>query len=353
MSSIVTNGSAIAALQGYRSTREALAATERRVATGLKISTAADNASTWGVTETIKSDRGVTSTVADSLGVESQMLSVAIMGVESVVTVMNEIKSAVAQAAQPGADTSKLATSLVGLSSKIREIVASSSFAGVNLLDGSRSDIAFTTGYRDGMGAGSSLTALDFTPTKLFARQEVDEVNRTGAVFHDTIDTGILAAADDKIFDNFTWFSDSDPADPGTFFYMTDAVGYVIGDGAGNIYSHYGFADIVSDHGSKYAERLASGHYESTMTAADLAIAKLADYASSLGSAKAVVDSQRAFMRVLDEGLETGVGALVDADMNEEATRLQALQTREQLAVQTMSVANRNSEITLRLFQAA
>ena len=69
---------------------------------------------------------------------------------------------------------------------------------------------------------------------------------------------------------------------------------------------------------SHYAEMLASGHYTNTLTAADLAISNLTDYAARLGSTKNMVDSQRAFMRSLGEALDQGVGSLVDADANEE-----------------------------------
>jgi flagellin len=98
---------------------------------------------------------------------------------------------------------------------------------------------------------------------------------------------------------------------------------------------------------------LASGHYTNTLTAADLAISNLTDYAARLGSTKNMVDSQRAFMRSLGEALDQGVGSLVDADANEESTRLRAMQTREQLAAQSMSIANQNSQIVLQLFQTA
>ena len=46
-----------------------------------------------------------------------------------------------------------------------------------------------------------------------------------------------------------------------------------------------------------------------------------------------------------------GVGRLVDADMNEESTRLKALQTQQQLGIQSLSIANSNSENILSLFR--
>jgi flagellin len=49
--------------------------------------------------------------------------------------------------------------------------------------------------------------------------------------------------------------------------------------------------------------------------------------------------------------LDRGIGALVDADMNEESTKLQALQVKQQLGIQTLSIANAQSQNILRLFQ--
>jgi flagellin len=65
MASILVNPSALTALQALRATQAALATTQKEVSTGLKISSAADNASTWAIAETMKSDKKVLSTIAD------------------------------------------------------------------------------------------------------------------------------------------------------------------------------------------------------------------------------------------------------------------------------------------------
>ena len=133
MSSILTNPSAITALQSLRATQMALANTQKEVSTGLKISSATDNASTWSIAETMKSDQGVLSTIGDSMTVSSSLLNIAQTAVTNTISVLNNIKSAVAQAAQPGADTAKIGTSLTGLSNQLKSIVASASFNGLNV----------------------------------------------------------------------------------------------------------------------------------------------------------------------------------------------------------------------------
>jgi flagellin len=46
-----------------------------------------------------------------------------------------------------------------------------------------------------------------------------------------------------------------------------------------------------------------------------------------------------------------GVAGMVDANMNTASTRLQALQTQQQLGIQSLSIANQNAQLILKLFQ--
>ena len=73
--------------------------------------------------------------------------------------------------------------------------------------------------------------------------------------------------------------------------------------------------------------------------------------AEQLGAASSQIDLQTTYISSLSSSLTSGVGSLVDADMNEASTRLSALQTQQQLGVQALSVANQNSQLILKLFQ--
>jgi flagellin len=73
--------------------------------------------------------------------------------------------------------------------------------------------------------------------------------------------------------------------------------------------------------------------------------------ASSLGSIQSRIDLQEDFIASLTDVIDKGVGRLVDADMNEESTRLKALQTQQQLGIQSLSIANTNAENILQLFK--
>ncbi|KQX70157.1 hypothetical protein ASD41_16370 [Ensifer sp. Root1312] len=73
--------------------------------------------------------------------------------------------------------------------------------------------------------------------------------------------------------------------------------------------------------------------------------------ASDLGALNSRIDLQKGFVENLSDSIEKGVGRLVDADMNEESTRLKALQTQQQLGIQALSIANSNSQNILSLFR--
>ena len=94
-----------------------------------------------------------------------------------------------------------------------------------------------------------------------------------------------------------------------------------------------------------------SGSLETDLSTVNAAIASVNTASSALGAAASTIDQQVTFTSALSDSLTTGVGSLVDADLNQASTRLAALQTQQQLGVQSLSVANQNSQILLKLFQ--
>lgn len=91
---------------------------------------------------------------------------------------------------------------------------------------------------------------------------------------------------------------------------------------------------------------------ESAMIVLDSARAKITQYQSEVGAYNRRIDSQRGYLDTLTDGLEQGVSALVDADLAEQSSRLQALEVQEQLAIQSLIQANTRSTTLLTLFQA-
>jgi flagellin len=72
---------------------------------------------------------------------------------------------------------------------------------------------------------------------------------------------------------------------------------------------------------------------------------------TELGALTRRIESQENFVKALMDANTKAVGNLVDANMEEESTRLKALQTQQQLAVQSLSIANANSQNILLLFR--
>ncbi len=70
-----------------------------------------------------------------------------------------------------------------------------------------------------------------------------------------------------------------------------------------------------------------------------------------LGTKAKALDAHATFVGKLQDSLDAGVGNLVDADLAKESAKLQALQTKQQLGVQALSIANSSTSILSRLFQ--
>jgi flagellin len=83
----------------------------------------------------------------------------------------------------------------------------------------------------------------------------------------------------------------------------------------------------------------------------DDVIQQLTDAAATLGAITSRIEMQDNFVSNLMDVIDKGIGRLVDADMNEESTRLKALQTQQQLGIQALSIANTSAEKLLTLFQ--
>ena len=73
--------------------------------------------------------------------------------------------------------------------------------------------------------------------------------------------------------------------------------------------------------------------------------------AATLGASQARISDQSEFMGKLTQAMKSGIGSLVDANMEETSARLQALQTQQQLGIQSLSIANQAPQSILSLFR--
>ncbi|MDP3523129.1 MAG: flagellin, partial [Hoeflea sp.] len=92
MTSIMTNASAMAALQTLRSINSDMEMTQNRISSGYKVDTAADNSAYWSIATTMRSDNKALGTVQDALGLGAAQVDVAYTGMESAIDVVSEIK---------------------------------------------------------------------------------------------------------------------------------------------------------------------------------------------------------------------------------------------------------------------
>ncbi|WP_417674518.1 flagellin [Roseibium sp.] len=302
MSSLMTNASAMTALQTLNSTNKQMSEVQNRISTGYRVSTASDNAAYWSIATTMRSDNMALSAVEDALGLGAATVDVMYTATESTVDVVNEIKAKLVAARQPGVDRTKIQSDITELQGQLQTIADSSVFNGENWLS---------------VDSG----AADYNASKTI----VGSFTRSGGAI--TIDTIAIDITQTELFD------------------ATGADGIL--DGAktnGNIVSTIDISALTDS-----AADLTT--LENMIADVDEALGEITDSATLLGSVKKRVDLQKDFVTALTDAIDRGVGQLVDADMNEESTRLQALQVQQQLGIQALSIANSNSQNILSLFR--
>ena len=87
------------------------------------------------------------------------------------------------------------------------------------------------------------------------------------------------------------------------------------------------------------------------LAAVDASIANVSAALARLGTSSKALGTHLTFVGKLQDSLEAGVGNLVDADLAKESARLTALQTKQQLGVQALSIANSSTSMLLGLFR--
>jgi flagellin len=88
-----------------------------------------------------------------------------------------------------------------------------------------------------------------------------------------------------------------------------------------------------------------------SLTAVSTSIDKVSGALARLGTKSKALTTHVTFVGKLSDALEAGVGNLVDADLAKESAKLQALQTKQQLGVQALSIANQTPQLVLSLFR--
>lgn len=141
MTSILTNTSAMAALQTLRTIGSNMADTQRQVSSGLRVQVAADNAAYWSISTTMRSDNMAISAVSDALGLGAAKVDVAYSGISAVSEILAGFKAKLVAANEDGLDKAKIQKELDQLKDQVVSIATSASFNGVNWLNTNVADI--------------------------------------------------------------------------------------------------------------------------------------------------------------------------------------------------------------------
>jgi flagellin len=317
MSSINTNVSAMTALQSLTESNKSLVETQKRISTGLRVGEASDNAAYWSIATTMRSDKAALSTVQDALGLGGSMVDVAYTAVNSAIEVVDQIKTKLVAAREPGIDRTKVQSEIAELQKQLTGIANSASFSGDNWLSVDSSASSYN---------GSKNIVASFTRTGGVVAVQTITIDTTGMDLFDANPATTNAAA--GILDANRSLT-------------TGAVDNTLSTFTISALSISALTDSATDLGT----------LDSYIKGADAAIKEMTTAASGLGAVKKRIDLQKDFVTNLMSALDRGIGSLVDADMNEESTRLQALQVKQQLGIQALSIANGQSQNILRLFQ--
>lgn len=168
MSSILTNQSALVALQTLKGINTDLAKTQDMISTGLEIGSAKDNSAIWGISKVMESDVAGFNAVSESLSLGESTVAVASAGAEQIVDILNEMKEKVVAATGENVDHAYLTQDVTALVDQVNSIIAASQFNGTNLLDGNTTQITVLSSLdRDSSGsvtaANITVASVDFT----------------------------------------------------------------------------------------------------------------------------------------------------------------------------------------------
>ena len=290
--SVNTNVGAMAALQELNRTSKGLNVTQDRITSGKNVNSTKDDSATFVTAQGLRGKQGDLKAVTSSLSNAKSVVDIAVSGTEQISDIVNEMKTLAKQSGDTtitDAQRASLNKDFVGLRERIKTIVNTSEFNGKNLLK--MSD--------DGTAANSiqplqSLANVDANPTTSFTADTM-QINGTGLVLPAGATPAVAFSEDTTIATQ----ADASAVDAFLTTYKT----------------------------------------------------KVNDALSNLGTASRRIDAQLTFTSKLNDTIEAGIGNLVDADMAKESARLTALQTKQQLGVQALSIANQAPQMIGQLFK--
>ncbi|MBJ3778687.1 flagellin N-terminal helical domain-containing protein [Acuticoccus mangrovi] len=305
MTSLLTNTSAMVALQTLTDINRSLNETNNRVSTGLRIAKAQDSAAYWAIATTTASDNGALGTVRDALALGEATMDVVYNGLDSTRKSLQDMKELLVAARQPGVDRTNIQTQIDGIITDMANKASASVINEQNFLDVDSSAASYNATKSIVASFERSATAITVSTIDLdISTISLYDANGNIGVIDQTRTSGGTSVAVDAV----------------DISALTDSA-----------------ADITT--------------LEETIAIVDEALMEVITASNLVGTVLARAQSQNSFISALIDANDRAVGALIDANMETESTRLAALQTQQQLAVESLSIANTSAQNVLALFR--
>jgi flagellin len=414
MTSVNTNYGALVALQSLTQTNRELSEVQNRVNTGLKVASAKDNGAVFAIAEGQRARVSSLGAVMDGIDRATSVIDVGLSAGEAVGDILKQLKekAVAAQANDLSQDQrDALQADFNALRNQIDQIANAATFNGSNLVNGtnltSGSD-AFSVLTSDISGQ-SGAYELDGLALPALSSASEDMATATGLTINAA---DVLSFTITSGNETTTFTVDVDAAD--TIQQFVDSVGDASGgrvtasyddttgvisyqsnedftvtfeDGSGNAVDDSGLLDGTNGtNGTSFTQVVAPGVSNNNLTvsgfdfrlgkagqalagltssldissangaslasdAIDTALTNLNKDLATMGAQSKALEVQKSFLGKLSDSIEAGIGNLVDADLAKESARLQALQVKQQLGAQALSIANSAPSIVLSFFR--
>ncbi|OSP54740.1 flagellin [Pseudoruegeria sp. SK021] len=406
MSSILTNTSAMVALQTLKSINSGLDTTMSEISTGKTISNAKDNSAIWAISKVMESDVTGFNAISDSLALGESTVAVAQTAAETITDLLGQMKEKIVAATGDNVDRTKLNNDVTALKEQIASVVSAAQFNGLNLVDGTvvgGSTDVLASLDRDSSGAvtpsyisvsGQNLATTGFVAAAVFATgngyastggdaasMSLDVAGNANDNDTLTISAAGLNAGDQlsvKIGSQSATYTvtAADLAATSSSDVIAVAMKAQIEAMSGtNVTVDYDSAnagDLVFTNTSANAVSISAqftnagsgglgalqsldvtslANAQAALGSVETLIGTAIDAAAAFGSDAKQLEIQANFVSKLTDSMKAGIGSMVDADMEEASARLQALQVQQQLGIQSLSIANQAPQNVLSLFR--
>lgn len=390
MSSLLTNEASMTALLTLKKISGDMLGVQKRISTGLRISSAEDNIAYWGLSNSMRSDRTQLSTVNDSLKIGQAKIGQSQAVVSAIRKEIDGMKSDAGTAISNTSSSTrldKLQTSVQAHLSNIQKAIANASLDGDNLLENDgkgtfeivasfhRENGAFKVdkinlnkadlqlvGHLEAYSVAEPTTDYSETPKVVNGVTESAASAKARAAKTKTTHDTWVAGKISYLEANGIKFTKADPSPTGTKAEEKAAHSAWLAEkdafyenASQTITSQGKLKDLFDATKNPFLKGTGS-KYDTAMinkfvAVLDKVIGSIDNVDATLAVAKTQVDSQMNFINLLTNNLDKSVGALVDADMDAESARLSAVQVQQQLAVQALSIANQSTQHILSLYR--